>query len=619
MGTNMLESPTNTRFGKRKNKKGTVVQYNVGKCQGGRALSHIVRKEARARKKGVKVVGTEAFPYLDMEMRFNENKKLCFGVHTKPGFQTKYLDINSHHASAQKKALVRGVSIRLAGLTTRTADNQHVSLSTSNPKNHAALKAAGHLRGKDAQLPKLSTILDSRTREKAEAEMKKTEWNKDAKRTIFIIKKYEGKWRTPIHVTLKKLREKYGLKWFRYRILSSRHSNLKEKLLGDLSRKVMRGVEDFEYVKKIRRGKCTCVRTHKPNGECMYKEECETKAVIYKITCKCCDSFYIGKTARSLKQRCQEHYQGLGKFYDKRKCFYTRLEEDANPSITPPSSQSSRSSRLTRSQPRSQLSTPQHNHTPTSTPINTGITYLTALLSDHTQRMQRRNINAPTNPLTSLQIQPSIQEEPELESSESNESDESSTANPKHLSYNHPHDNTNQAPNNPANDEDPASDSENQSQSSFATFNNFADAFAGFLENGPDLEQLERDRAKILSPMLESDYSNIECSNITRHMWSHLKDMQFATKKDMYAWVRNNWEVDILTKMPITSAMKTAGTRHCQLCMKERMKLFYAFYEKQSSHKLINSRNELYAQCTCKTRFLRLSAVGNAGADEATS
>ena len=51
MGTNMLESPTNTRFGKRKNKKGTVVQYNVGKCPGGRTLSHIVRKEARARKK----------------------------------------------------------------------------------------------------------------------------------------------------------------------------------------------------------------------------------------------------------------------------------------------------------------------------------------------------------------------------------------------------------------------------------------------------------------------------------------------------------------------------------------------------------------------------------------
>ena len=39
------------------------------------------------------------------------------------------------------------------------------------------------------------------------------------------------------------------------------------------------------YVKKIRRGKCTCIRTHKPKDECMYKEECETKAVVYKITC----------------------------------------------------------------------------------------------------------------------------------------------------------------------------------------------------------------------------------------------------------------------------------------------------------------------------------------------
>ena len=71
--------------------------------------------------KKIEVVGAEMFPYLDMEMSFDENQTLCFGVHTKPNFQSKYLNIGCCHPTACKKAIVRGGSIRTAGLTTETS------------------------------------------------------------------------------------------------------------------------------------------------------------------------------------------------------------------------------------------------------------------------------------------------------------------------------------------------------------------------------------------------------------------------------------------------------------------------------------------------------------------
>ena len=52
--------------------------------------------------KRVKVIGTPTFPYLDMEMKLNEDQNLCFGVFTKPGFQSKYLNVGSCHTKACK-------------------------------------------------------------------------------------------------------------------------------------------------------------------------------------------------------------------------------------------------------------------------------------------------------------------------------------------------------------------------------------------------------------------------------------------------------------------------------------------------------------------------------------
>ena len=92
-------------------------------------------------------------------------------------------------------------------------------------------------------------------------------------------------------------------------------------------------------------------------------------------------------------------------------------------------------------------------------------------------------------------------------------------------------------------------------------------------------------------------------------MWAHVKDMQFNNTKELYSWIRSKWEISIV-------CMKTANTRNCSLCMQEHVKLFYAFNDETLKKKLMNSRTEFYGNCSCKTRFLRLSAVGIEGADE---
>ena len=98
------------------------------------------------------------------------------------------------------------------------------------------------------------------------------------------------------------------------------------------------------------------------------------------------------------------------------------------------------------------------------------------------------------------------------------------------------------------------------------------------------------------------------------------KHIEFTSRKDLYEWIRSKREIEVLDKTSQINHMKTAGTKNCQLCMKERVELFHAFSKKKSpTRNLMNSKNELYGQCSCKTRFLRLQAVGNAGADEATS
>ena len=157
---------------------------------------------------------------------------------------------------------------------------------------------------------------------------------------------------------------------------------------------------------------------------------------------------------------------------------------------------------------------------------------------------------------------------------------------------------------------------------SHSTSREFREAFGIEEHEIEEINQLEETARRVetyLRPMLEPEYAKVtKVSQLSRHMWSHAKHIEFASRKDLYEWIRRHWEIEVLDKTSQINHMKTAGTKNCQLCMKERVLLFHAFSKRESQTcKLMNSKTELYGQCSCKTRFLRLQAVGNEGTDEA--
>ena len=76
------------------------------------------------------------FPYLDIQMNWNESGELVFGVYRKPNQVLKYLNKGSSHTEACMAAIPYGVAGRLAKLTTRNAENETKSLSKLYPDHH---------------------------------------------------------------------------------------------------------------------------------------------------------------------------------------------------------------------------------------------------------------------------------------------------------------------------------------------------------------------------------------------------------------------------------------------------------------------------------------------------
>ena len=73
-------------------------------------------------------------------------------------------------------------------MTSRTPENENLSLSALYPEADKALREAGLLKGK-TKLFKLSTVLDAREKDIKLAEEKKEKRRKD-RRTIYIHEKY---------------------------------------------------------------------------------------------------------------------------------------------------------------------------------------------------------------------------------------------------------------------------------------------------------------------------------------------------------------------------------------------------------------------------------------------
>ena len=95
---------------------------------------------------------------------------------------------------------------------------------------------------------------------------------------------------------------------------------------------------------------------------------------------KCCGQYYLGKTQRCLKKRCQEHYQAVGIFWSKKKRVVDRLNDPLPSSVASFqfNNDDSASRVSTRSMTRRRAQTPNRTPTP-ATP--SGMDYLISLFS----------------------------------------------------------------------------------------------------------------------------------------------------------------------------------------------------------------------------------------------
>jgi hypothetical protein len=83
----------------------------------------------------VTVNGNSYFPYLDIQLSWNKKDELNFKVHRKPNKLVKYLNSHSHHNCHHKTAVLSGVELRLALLTSLTPANANLSMSDIYPDN----------------------------------------------------------------------------------------------------------------------------------------------------------------------------------------------------------------------------------------------------------------------------------------------------------------------------------------------------------------------------------------------------------------------------------------------------------------------------------------------------
>jgi hypothetical protein len=171
-----------------------------------------------------------------------------------------------------------------------------LSLSDIYPDKDEALRLAGQLK-LGQKMWTLSALLDNKTNScppRLEKQLRAIN-NHD---TFFVVKYASlGQSHRPIIKVIKYLQNPYKLKWLHPRIVFSRHTNLQEKLQGDLQQKVCWGVVNADFGPLP----CNCPQKYKVNGEWAYGGEhfsCRTAGSVYKILCNAndCNCFYIGKS-----------------------------------------------------------------------------------------------------------------------------------------------------------------------------------------------------------------------------------------------------------------------------------------------------------------------------------
>jgi hypothetical protein len=177
-----------------------------------------------------------AFPYLDMEMYWSGRGQLRFRVHLKPNQQLLYLSRGSSHTSSCYRDIESDVLGRLAKLTSATAANLGRPMHQLYPEHAEALQRAGL---SSSRLPTLKQVLDctsgSQGRSRSRSATKSP--------AVFVCLGFSKFWKTPIHVLLRRLRNKHNLLWLRVSMSYHSFNNLRELFLGHLKKVLLRNVD----------------------------------------------------------------------------------------------------------------------------------------------------------------------------------------------------------------------------------------------------------------------------------------------------------------------------------------------------------------------------------------
>jgi hypothetical protein len=99
------------------------------------------------------------FPFLDMELSWNEKRELSFGVHLKLNQQLKYLNKGSAHTKDCFLAITNGVCKWVTKLTSIDESNENKRLDEVYPLHFQALLHADLLQGKHT--PTFKSVLET--------------------------------------------------------------------------------------------------------------------------------------------------------------------------------------------------------------------------------------------------------------------------------------------------------------------------------------------------------------------------------------------------------------------------------------------------------------------------
>jgi hypothetical protein len=124
-----------------------------------------------------------------------------------------------------------------------TKESRYKSIQDLYPRHFEALTQAGL---SPKYVPALQEVLElNKGKDKRKEE--KLEREKHRNKSVYFFIGYSNVWKEPIHNILKKLRNKFDLKWLRISTSYHRFQKMREMLTGDLSKFLSEGVKSFYF------------------------------------------------------------------------------------------------------------------------------------------------------------------------------------------------------------------------------------------------------------------------------------------------------------------------------------------------------------------------------------